>query len=180
MSTSLRPSSHPRPRLTPALLLAGALGLAACSAVRSRVQSAYNDNLVGRIADTLVGTRWVGEGDGLPPIEYTGRHTVLVFFDPAEPGTAETFEELRRMHAALVPRGVVFFGVTDASEERLGFFTDDLEIPFPVLTEGASDRTNFHIRKLYEPEVLVVDPYGRIIADGTDEAWSVLLQKNQS
>lgn len=168
------PSRHPAAIFVAGLLLSVGAG---CASLRSGVQSAYNDDVVGRMADTLVGAKWVTYEEPLPPITYSGRYTVLVFFDPRAKASATIVDDLVTMHRELTPKGVVFFGVTDADAESLGFFTDEKPLPFSVLTEAPADRMNFRIKKLYEPEILVVDPYGRIVADGIDDSWSLLRQK---
>jgi len=165
------------PRRLSSALAAGLLLalVAGCASIRSGVQAAYNDDLVGRMADPLSDGTWVPPE--APDVAYTGRHTVLVFFDPGAAGTPEGLAGLRALHAEFAPTGVAFFGITDADAERLVFLTDDHPIPFPVLTEAAEDRRRFRIKKLYEPEVLLVDPYGRVLEDGLADVRKELRAK---
>ncbi|MFT5290440.1 MAG: hypothetical protein ACI8QS_001238 [Planctomycetota bacterium] len=148
-----------------------------CSSLRAGVQKAYNDNIVGHIANELVGTRWVPADGARPTVAYSGRYTVLVFFDPDATATKSCAEELVALHAEFQDRGVAFFGVTDCNSEKLGFFLESSPLPFPVLTESPRDRLNFRIKKLYQPEVFVVDPYQRVAGCGIESTTNLLRQR---
>ena len=165
---------NPSARLCAGLIL---LFCCSCSSLRAGVQKAYNDNVVGHIANELVGTRWVPSEEVQPSVKYGGHYTVLVFFDPDAPATQSFTEELIALHTEFRERGVIFFGVTDSNAEKLGFFLEGAPFPFPILTESPRDRLNFRIKKLYQPEVLVVDPYQRVAESGLESVAELLRER---
>ncbi len=168
------------PLRTPGVSLVAGLILllcCSCSSLRSGVQRAYNDNIVGHIANELCGTQWVPAEGTRAPVSYGGRYTVLVFFDPDAPATGNLAESLASLHGEFESRGVVFFGVTDCNAEKLGFFLESNQLPFPILTESPRDRLNFRVKKLYEPEIFVVDPYQRVVASGIESTADLLRQR---
>ena len=172
-----------RPLTLPAILAVVALCAVSgpgCSAVKTAWQKASNRTMVHRIAPALTGSQWIHPAAGPATVtsSYEGHYTLLVFFDPREPRTAELLPVVADTQKRYRADGVVVLGVTEADHERTTFFLEKHPMSFSVLADAHEDRIAFGIKNLYEPVVYLVDPYRRILTDGLDPALALLAEKH--
>ena len=71
------------------------------------------------------------------------------------------------MHAKYAERGLVVVGVTKDEPERTAWFADHLDATYPLLARAKADFEAYGV--IWVPVVYLVDPDGRVVADGLDE-----------
>lgn len=152
------------------ILVAGALALlASCSGLRAGWQGMSNRNMRNRIAPALQGTQWIHPQKAEVSPAYNGRWTLLFFFVPKSSPSTNMLPKIQALQDRYGKDRFVVIGITETDAEKTGYFLENHPVTFPVLADAREDRIAFGIKKLWEPEVYLVDGYQRIVAAGLAE-----------
>ncbi len=108
---------------------------------------------------------WVGER-GAP--ELAGRWTLLAFFGPEVPTCRDDAEVLQGVHESWGPRGLEVVGVTTAPRNVVRDFAHEQVVGYRMLASAGGEFESYGVELV--PETFLVDPAGRIVARGLDEA----------
>lgn len=72
-----------------------------------------------------------------------------------------------QMQAKYAERGLVVVGITRDTPERTAWFADYLDASYPLLARAETTFEDFGVR--WVPELYLVDPEGRVVADELQE-----------
>ena len=160
------------------LLAASTLALTpACAGVMNAWQDASNRDMTNRVAPALQSTVWIHPSKEVPSPDYTGRWTMLAFFDAKSKSTVQHLPEFSAVQDEYAKDGVVVFGITQTDLEMTQIFLEDQPVGFSILTDARTDRVAFGIKNLWDPVVYLVDPYQRVMAEGLGEARELLREE---
>jgi len=153
--------SQARRAVAGALLL---LALGGCKAF-------LNKDFDGEPAPALDGGLWVG---GKAPRQ---EWRVLTFFAPEEPRCVATVPRLMALQQEFGPKGVAVVAVTRADAAAAERFAKEHGATYAILADAAMAFERWGIGSPAHAPVYVIDPNGRVLAEGFDDCAEVLRER---